>query len=239
MWHADGPCSGGLFFLHATGPDVPARVLRRHGTSVNIRVRAITGVVLAAGQSRRMGRSKALLPCPGAAESFVARAVRILGEAGLARVSVIVRRGDAPLLDAIARMSPAPSIVENPSAEGGQLSSLIAGIDDAEASGADAIVVLPVDMPLVQAASIATLLDAVRRSRAPIARVVHAGRSGHPVVFHRDMFDRLRAADPTVGARAVLHEAAGDVLDVPVEDPGVLRDVDLPEEYQQLFDPAR
>lgn len=196
----------------------------------------MTGLVLAAGQSRRMGRPKALLTCPGSSETFVARAIRVLVDGGLPEVTVIVRPGDDQLRHEVGRLQLVPRVVENPTPELGQLASLIAGIDDAEAHGADTVVVLPVDMPLVRPATVSALLEASSRDSAPIARVVHAGRHGHPVLFRRAVFDRLRAADPATGARGVLREYAGGVLDVEVDDPGVLRDVDLPEEYQHLFD---
>jgi molybdenum cofactor cytidylyltransferase len=199
----------------------------------------ILGLVLAAGQSRRMGRPKALLSCPDSAETFVARAVRILGDGGLPSVVVVTRPGDQPLHDELRRLRPAPHIVENPTPQLGQLASLVIGIDHAETRGADTVVVLPVDMPLVRPASVLALLEAASREGAPIARVVHAGRHGHPVLFRRAVFDRLRTADIAIGARAVLHDLAGEVLNVRVDDPGVLRDVDLPEEYRRLLDSAR
>jgi molybdenum cofactor cytidylyltransferase len=69
-----------------------------------------------------------------------------------------------------------------------------------------------------------------------MARVAHAGRGGHPVLFRDVVFDDLRTADPAIGAKAVLRARAGDVLDVEVDDPGVLRDVDAPDDYIALFD---
>ena len=70
---------------------------------------------------------------------------------------------------------------------------------------------------------------------APIVRATHHGRHGHPVIFARAVFDELRHADPAAGAKSVLraHEAA--IVNVEVEDPGVVTDVDTPEDYARLF----
>ncbi len=197
----------------------------------------VWGLVLAAGLSTRMGRAKALLALPGSEETFVAHAVRVLRKGGVPNLAVVVRPSDRPLQREVERLRPPVPMVHNAAPELGQLSSLVAGLDHAEAQGADMVVVLPVDMPLVQAASVSALLEAAARHRPLIARVVHGGRHGHPVLFRRDLFDRLRTADPAAGARAVMHHCAGEVLDVPVDDPGVLRDIDRPEEYRHLFDP--
>jgi molybdenum cofactor cytidylyltransferase len=200
-------------------------------------VARLWGLVLAAGASSRMRRPKALLVCPGSDETFVARAARVLHAGGVPKVAVVARPGDRALAEQAARLRPAVEVVENPRPERGQLASLLAGIGHAETAGAEAVVVLPVDMPLIRVASVAALLAAAVQHRAPIVRVVHHGRHGHPILFRRAVFDRLRALDVSAGANALARERAEDVLDVPVEDPGVLRDVDWPEEYRQLFDP--
>ena len=59
---------------------------------------------------------------------------------------------------------------------------------------------------------------------------------GHPVIFGASLFAVLRNADPSLGARAVLREDPSRVRNLEVDDPGVLRDIDLPDEYRRLFD---
>ena len=63
-------------------------------------------------------------------------------------------------------------------------------------------------------------------------RVTHENRHGHPVIFGRAVFDELRRADYDIGAKAVLQLHAATILNVEVDDPAVLRDVDTPEDYQ-------
>lgn len=69
----------------------------------------------------------------------------------------------------------------------------------------------------------------------PVSLPRPAGRHGHPVLFGRALFDELRRADPDVGARAVVRAEPGRVLDVEIDAPGVLRDVDWPSDYAALF----
>jgi CTP:molybdopterin cytidylyltransferase MocA len=194
----------------------------------------IVGIVLAAGQSSRMGRSKPLLPCVPSAETFVARVVRVLREGGVPDVVVVGRPEDAALRAHVDGLVPTTTFVENRDAARGQLTSLIVGIDHAQLHGADAVVVMPVDIPQVKPETVATLLAAVG-SQAPIVRVGYAGRHGHPVLFREVVFEELRTADPAIGAKAVLLAHASDILNIAVDDPGVVRDVDVPDDYARLF----
>src|SRR4051812_22272172 len=182
-----------------------------------------------------MGRSKALLPCPPDSGTFLRRAITTLHAGGVADVVVVGRPADRDLEDEVMR-SPRAVYLANMSAALGQLSSVLVGIEYAERIVADAVMILPVDMPLVLAAMVRTLLDAFEAAPQPIARAVHRGRHGHPVIVAASLFDELRHADPTIGARAVMRGDPSRILDVDVDDPGVLRDVDTPDDYQALID---
>lgn len=193
----------------------------------------VPGIILAAGQSTRMGTSKALLSCGPSGLTFVATLVRTLLEGGVDDVLVVGRPDDAPLGAEVDRT--AARFVGNPRHEEGQLSSLIAGLNVADRPGVTAVLMTPVDAPLVAAATVRRLLDAFASSQAPIVRAVHQGRHGHPVLFSRAVFDALRHGDPAVGAKAVVRAHAGRLIDVEVDDPGVLGDIDTPEEYRRTF----
>ena len=94
---------------------------------------------------------------------------------------------------------------------------------------------MPVDMPLVTSDTIQRVITAFLTQRPPIARAVYHGRHGHPVLFSPQVFDELRGADPRIGAKAVVHAHADAIADVDVDDAAVLRDVDTPDDYRQLF----
>lgn len=187
-------------------------------------------IVLAAGTSTRMGRPKALLD--GGGRTFIRRILDTLRDAGLPDAVVVVRPGQDAVVAEVARSGFGRAVV-NPAADEGQLSSLLAGLNAVDAPGVDAALVTLVDVPLITAAAVRTLLSRGSVSAAPVLRAVHRGQHGHPVIFRRQMFDRLRAADPATGAKAVVR-AAG-VEDVEVDDPGVVEDIDTPEDYARLF----
>ena len=182
-----------------------------------------------------MGRAKALLPVPATGLTFVSQAMCTLRSGGVDKVVVIGRPHDAELRHEVARSLSDGTFLENPTPEGGQLSSLLVGIGHAESVGSDAVVVLPVDIPLVQSATVAALVSALTSTARPIIRPRYHGRHGHPVLFAAPVFPELRAADPAVGARPVLRRDPSRVMEVDVDDPAILRDFDLPGDYHRLL----
>jgi molybdenum cofactor cytidylyltransferase len=199
-------------------------------------VSKVVGVILAAGQSSRMGQPKALLRCPPTGHTFVTQLILALRSGGLEQVGVVGRPHDVRLRDEIAGAASAIDYVVNPSPELGQLSSLLAGVDYAETHRAAGALVVPVDMPLIRAATVRAALDAFTQQDEPVLRVTYRGQHGHPVIFGARVFPALRHADPAQGARAVIRQDPSLVRNLEVDDPGVLRDIDLPEEYRRLFD---
>ena len=195
----------------------------------------VPGVILAAGRSSRMGRAKALLESAPGGESFVRRLARALCEGGVQHALIVGRPEDRALREAVAAMPWPARFVENPGADAGQLSSVLAGLDAADGPGTSGLLVTPVDAPLVTSATVATLLAVFSATGAPIVRAAYRGRHGHPVVFSRAVFDSLRRADPAVGAKAVLRAHALAIVNVDVDDAGVVADVDTPEDYRALF----
>jgi molybdenum cofactor cytidylyltransferase len=193
----------------------------------------IAAVILAAGRSSRMGRPKAFLPHRAASVSFLDHLVAATRSGGADPIYVVGQAGDAALAEAAARLG--ATSVGNPDADGGQLTSLLAGLEAADRPDLEGILVTPVDVPLVSAAVVSTLIAAARGTDASILRPACGGRHGHPVLFMRAVFDELRGADPTLGARAIVRADAARVLDVEVRDPGVLEDVDTPQDYLRVF----
>jgi molybdenum cofactor cytidylyltransferase len=194
----------------------------------------IRGVVLAAGESRRMGHPKALLADP-AGTPFVVRIVDTLATAGITDLVVVTGTHHDEISRALRARPPAVpiDIVRNPQPERGQLSSLLCGL----AAGAepDALLVTLVDVPMVSAKTVRELLDVWCRRRAAIVRPAMAGRHGHPVIFDRRTLAALRSAPLAEGARTVVRAFADEAENVQVDDAGCLRDVDTPEEYARLI----
>jgi molybdenum cofactor cytidylyltransferase len=181
-----------------------------------------------------MGRPKALLPASPGGPTFVAHLAATLLAGGVADVIVVARPDDVALAEEVARLGPKVRVVPNPIAEQGQLSSVLAGLNAGDRPGVRGLLVTPVDAPLVRKDTVAKLLATFDARKPPLVRATFGGRHGHPVIFGRAVFDALRHADPGVGAKAVVQAHASEGIDVDVDDPGVLHDIDGPDDYARL-----
>jgi len=184
----------------------------------------IGAIVLAAGSSSRMGRAKAHLPAGPSGRSFVDTVTETLAGAGVSEVRVVVSPG---------LTRPPRQAVVNPDPSAGMLSSVQCGLR-AFRETPDAVFVWPVDHPLVERDTVVAMVAAFQRAGAPVIVPTHGGRRGHPVLFASRIFSELLAADPSVGARSVVH-AHDDRLELAVADPGVVADIDTPEDYARVF----
>ena len=184
----------------------------------------IGAIVLAAGASSRMGRSKAQLRAGPGGRSFIDTIAETLAGARIFAVRVVVARG---------LPKPPRHAVVNPDPSAGMLSSVQCGLR-AFGENPDAVFVWPVDHPLVERNTVVAMVAAFENSGAPVIVPTHGGRRGHPVLFAARVFPELLAADPSVGARCVVH-AHDDRLELWVPDPGVVADIDTPEDYARVF----
>lgn len=191
----------------------------------------VAAIVLAAGRSIRMGSQNKLL-----AEWRGKPLVRHAVEAALASrsspVLVVTGHQAEAVEDALAGL--AIRFVRNPDYAQGLSTSVRAGIAALPADAAGAIV-LPGDMPLVQADTIDRLIAAFAdRPDAAAAVPTLAGRRGNPVLIARGLFEAVSAQTGDVGARGLL-DAAGDALiEVPIDDASVALDIDTPEALADL-----
>jgi len=206
----------------------------------------IPAVVLAAGKSSRMGRTKALLPLGSSGETFLGRVIRVLRQGGAEAVVVVVGGDAAAVRASLPRDDVHVSSVENPRYEEGQLSSLLVGLAAVEQRHDDveAVMVTLVDLPLIAATTVRAVREAfLAHPDAPLVRPRRGNRHGHPVIFNRSMFGELRRADPATGAKPVVHAHAAEEVNVEVDDDGAFIDIDTPEDYERfigsrLSDPA-
>jgi molybdenum cofactor cytidylyltransferase len=190
----------------------------------------VPAIVLAAGKSTRMGRSKALLPVePG--ETFLTRIIATFNAADVEDVVVVVGHEAPAIIAAFDRRPAMVRFVLNPDYEAGQLTSLVAGLRVVDRPGVVAALVALVDAPLFEAATVRALVDRYRQTGARIVRPVRAGRHGHPVLIDRSLFDALGAADPSQGAKAIIRAHASPAGDVEVDDEGAFTDIDTPADY--------
>ena len=197
----------------------------------------IPAVVLAAGKSSRMGRTKALLPLGSSGETFLGRVIRVLRQGGAEAVVVVVGGDAAAVRASLPRDDVHVSSVENPRYEEGQLSSLLVGLAAVEQRHDDveAVMVTLVDLPLIAATTVRAVREAfLAHPDAPLVRPRRGNRHGHPVIFNRSMFGELRRADPAKGAKPVVHAHAAEEVNVDVDDEGAFIDIDTPEDYERF-----
>ena len=194
----------------------------------------ITALVLAAGASSRMGQPKAALPLGSVGRTVLSSAVTTLLAAGLPSVTVVAGAHADAVRKAWTTRDRRVRILDHAGWAQGQLSSLVAGLNAVDDPLLEAVLVTLVDVPLVSAATVRTVVAAWRQTRAPIVRPVDGKLHGHPVVFDRSVFEELRAADPAVGAKAIFAAHLTEILDVAVTDPGAFEDLDTPEDYERM-----
>lgn len=195
------------------------------------RAPSFCGLILAAGESSRMGRDKALLPWSGT--TFLGGAIDLLAPLTDMVIVVAGRNADnlRPLIDAAAAY-----LVVNPDPQRGQFSSLRVGVQEVLNRGRDAAIVSLVDRPPARPETVWRLKEEFLRSAEEIWAVVpeHAGRHGHPLIIGREMIDAFLRAPATANARQIEHQHQPHIRYVTVEDPLVVLNVDTPEDYQRI-----
>jgi molybdenum cofactor cytidylyltransferase len=185
----------------------------------------LAAVILAAGESRRMGVPKALLPCRDG-KTFVAHLLEVTRHPRIGITRIVV----GAHADEIRKNLPVwlSSIVVNSAWRKGQLSSIQAAIRSLPAGETGGLLLCPVDHPLVSAPLIAQLIATSDASAKPIVLPTYRGRRGHPVIFRASLYDELLAASPEVGARQVVWAHAPDVLEMPTDIEGVVLNLNDP-----------
>jgi molybdenum cofactor cytidylyltransferase len=181
----------------------------------------IVGVLLAAGSATRFGADKLLVALPDGTAVGVA-ALRHLA-AAVDAVVAVVRPGDEPLARTLA--ADGARVTACSQASTGMGTSLAWGVRAAPIAAAWVIALA--DMPWVRPESVARVV-AELRDGAPVAAPSWRGTRGHPVGFAASFYPELCALTGDDGARTILARHA--VRLVPVDDAGVLRDVDVPED---------
>jgi molybdenum cofactor cytidylyltransferase len=206
----------------------PVSTARQGASATSADAAAFDGILLAAGESRRMGFPKPLLKL--GPRTFIEALVAAMLQS-VARLVVVVGAHADAVRGAIAASSRI-TVVENPDYLRGQLSSIKAALPHLGPDAAGVLIHLA-DHPLVRAETFAALIDGYRHAQKPIAIVRFRGRRGHPVLFSRDLFAELALAPEDQGARAVVSADPNRVSYVDVDDPGVLTDLDTPEDLER------
>lgn len=120
-------------------------------------------------------------------------------------------------------------VIVNPGWEAGQLSSIQCAMRDFLPFDPEAIIICPVDHPLISPQLVAALIQAFDLQAHAVTLPTYQGRRGHPVIFRRDLFDELQQASAGIGAREVVWAHANDIAEVAVEEEGVILNLNDPD----------
>ena len=192
-------------------------------------VKSIAPVILAAGNSKRMGYPKALLPL--GEEIFLTRIFRVLREVGFIRPRLILGK-DAELI--IMRIGDYPAdVILNPDPDRGQLSSIQLGVSGLSEK-IEAVMLWPVDQPAISVELMRSLTELYITKDCRIAVPLRDGRRGHPAIFHRTMIHEFMNASMEKGAKGIISRYEAETCFLPTEESAAFIDIDTPSDYQAL-----
>jgi molybdenum cofactor cytidylyltransferase len=190
----------------------------------------INAIVLAAGESKRMGKPKPLLRFND--KTFLEQVVSVLKLSDVDRITVVLG-AEAETIERSVDL-PGINIVINKDSARGQLSSLIAAIKQTP-EDTDAILVCLVDAPFITKGVVNRIIDKFRETNSSIVVPVFNKERGHPTLFSKSLFDELLTAPEDQGARAVIYSNAEKVLEVETSENGILIGIDTPDDYRHYF----
>ena len=186
----------------------------------------ISAILLAAGQSKRMGQLKQLMPF--GQSTIVEQAVDNLVGSAVDEVIVVVGYKAEDVIKAIAAKP--IKLVINPDYEQGMSTSIIAGLNVVH-SGVQGVMLALGDQPLVDSQTINRLIDEFRDRDKGIAIPTYQGRRGHPIIFAIKYKEKLLELKGDVGGRQIIKDHPNDVLEVVVNSESIIADFDTTGDY--------
>ena len=181
----------------------------------------ISGIILGAGASRRMGVPKQTIELAG--KTMLERVLDVFEASSLDEVVLVV----SPALERKVRMRPRTRVAINTRAGEGISTSVRVGIDALDPRS-NAVLIGLADKPLLRKSTIESLLSARRRTRADIVIPVFQRKRGNPILFRRRLFRDLRRLKGDAGAKVLIESRRYSVAEVTVNDSGILLDIDTP-----------
>jgi molybdenum cofactor cytidylyltransferase len=187
-------------------------------------MKPLAAAILAAGESRRMGRPKALVPLDGL--TFVEHLLAATRQPRVEIVRVILGSNAEEIRAELDLDS--SQVVVNENWQQGQLSSIQAAIRSLPPDSTGGLLLCPVDHPLITARLVSQLIAEFDAGKKLIVLPTHLGRRGHPVIFHYTLYEELLAASPDVGARQVVWAHPDEIVEVPTDQAGVILNLNDP-----------
>ena len=172
-----------------------------------------------------MGTPKALLPIFG--RTFLENILNTISGTSIQETIVVLGHHRSEIEQAVAL----ESAIFNPDYEKGMITSLQAGIRSLSWDAAGAFLFL-VDHPLTDRTTIEAMITQLAPNR--IVLPTFEGRRGHPVLFSSEVLQEILALPSSEGANIVVRKHPDRIVEVPVNAPGILVDVDTPEQFEKL-----
>lgn len=183
-------------------------------------------LVLGAGESKRMGEPKLLLPFGD--KTVIEHIVDSIGRSKADKILVVLGSHREEILNRLGSRS--VETVTNHRYREGMLSSIQAGFEALPEDTQAALVYLG-DQPLIPHEVIDRLIMAYRKTHAGIVLPLYQKQRGHPILIDMKHKREVLNLRPEIGLRALVHNHPGDIQEVEVESPHILKDIDRPEDY--------
>jgi molybdenum cofactor cytidylyltransferase len=191
----------------------------------------LTAVILAAGESKRMGSPKALLLYHD--RTFLEHLLDITRHPKIGSQLIVLGAG-ADEISKHVGLTPEMTVV-NPDWQNGQLSSIKAAIKSIGSSPTDGVLLCLVDHPLITSALVGELIETFYGAGKSIVLPTFHGKRGHPVIFARKLFDELLAAPEENGARSVVWQHAHEVAEVSTTEEGIVLNLNDPDTFRSAI----
>lgn len=188
----------------------------------------IWAMILAAGESRRMGRPKLLLPY--GRTTIIEAVIRRVVSSRVDEVLVVLGSRWRTIKRKIEHLPVTTAV--NPRYKQGMLSSVVRGIA-ALPRRCRAVVIVLGDQPELRPGVVNRLLRAYRQRKKGIIVPVYRGKRGHPFLLDLRYRKEIAALNPEVGLRELLQRHPEDILEILVPDANILYDIDNPDDYKK------
>ena len=190
----------------------------------------VNAIILAAGESKRMGKLKPLLKFKD--KTFLDQIISVLKLSDVDRITVVLGAKAETIKESIALSG--TSVVVNKNYQRGQLSSLIVGIEDIPEE-TEAILVCLVDSPFITKEVVNQIISKFKEASNPIIVPVFNNERGHPTLFSRSLFNELANAPEEQGARYVIYSNEEKIFELETSEKGIRIGIDTPDDYKLHF----
>jgi len=189
----------------------------------------VAAIILAAGQSKRMGAFKPLLPF--GKQSVIKSCIKYLEDGGVESIVVVLGHRSDDVRKHLADTSVSFAFNPDPQSEMG--ASIAAGVGELP-SNARATLIALVDYPAIPSSVVSALIAAwVQGSR--LVKPTSNGRGGHPVLVDLSLRDELLSLNPKLGLKGLFDKQSGEVNRLEVDSPYIARDIDTWDDYRALY----